>query len=52
MTSHTPPTLDLQRDALASLGSSASREWLVTNGLGGYAAGTVAGMNTRRYQAP
>ncbi len=26
-----------------------SREWLVTNGLGGYASGTVAGVNTRRY---
>ena len=25
------------------------REWLVTNGLGGYAAGTVAGAMTRRY---
>ncbi len=25
------------------------REWLVTNGLGGYAAGTVAGTLTRRY---
>src|SRR5256714_7778561 len=25
------------------------REWLVTNGLGGYASGTVAGVNTRRY---
>ena len=25
------------------------REWLVTNGLGGYAAGTLAGINTRRY---
>jgi predicted glycogen debranching enzyme len=25
------------------------REWLVTNGLGGYAAGTVAGVLTRRY---
>jgi predicted glycogen debranching enzyme len=24
-------------------------EWLVTNGLGGYASGTVAGVNTRRY---
>ena len=28
-----------------------SREWLVTNGLGGYACGTVAGANTRRYHA-
>jgi predicted glycogen debranching enzyme len=25
------------------------REWLVTNGLGGYAAGTLAGVITRRY---
>jgi predicted glycogen debranching enzyme len=26
-----------------------AREWLVTNGLGGYASGTVAGVLTRRY---
>ena len=26
-----------------------TREWLVTNGLGGYASGTVAGVTTRRY---
>jgi predicted glycogen debranching enzyme len=26
-----------------------AREWLVTNGLGGYAAGTLAGVITRRY---
>jgi predicted glycogen debranching enzyme len=26
-----------------------SREWLVTNGLGGYASGTMAGVATRRY---
>jgi predicted glycogen debranching enzyme len=25
------------------------REWLITNGLGGYASGTVAGVCTRRY---
>ena len=25
------------------------REWLVTNGLGGYASGTIAGVPTRRY---
>jgi predicted glycogen debranching enzyme len=29
----------------------ASREWLVANGLGGYASGTVAGPPTRRYHA-
>src|ERR1700674_122312 len=26
-----------------------NREWLVTNGLGGYASGTIAGAITRRY---
>jgi predicted glycogen debranching enzyme len=26
-----------------------TREWLVTNGLGGYASGTLAGVTTRRY---
>jgi predicted glycogen debranching enzyme len=26
-----------------------SREWLVTNGLGGYASGTLLGLGTRRY---
>ncbi|MGE5169923.1 MAG: amylo-alpha-1,6-glucosidase [Rudaea sp.] len=25
------------------------REWIVTNGLGGYASGTICGLNTRRY---
>jgi len=28
---------------------TARREWLETNGLGGYASSTAAGMNTRRY---
>jgi len=28
---------------------SARREWLLTNGIGGYAMGTAAGINTRRY---
>jgi predicted glycogen debranching enzyme len=28
-----------------------SREWLVANGFGGYASGTVAGVATRRYHA-
>jgi len=31
------------------LESALSREWLETNGLGGFACGTVAGANTRRY---
>src|SRR5580704_16795295 len=28
---------------------SSRREWLVTNGIGGYASGSLAGANTRRY---
>jgi glycogen debranching enzyme len=28
---------------------SSQREWILTNGLGGYAMGTAAGINTRRY---
>lgn len=28
---------------------AAHKEWLVTNGLGGFASGTVSGANTRRY---
>ena len=29
----------------------ATREWLVADGLGGYATGTVSGLRTRRYHA-
>ena len=28
-----------------------SREWLVANGLGGYASGTIAGVASRRYHS-
>jgi len=37
------------REICGDLGSAESREWLVTNGIGGYASGTVAGSQTRRY---
>src|SRR5271170_6874747 len=33
----------------ASLDELLSREWLAVNHLGGYATGTVAGLNTRKY---
>src|ERR1043166_2035337 len=33
----------------ANTEANATREWLVTNALGGYASGTVAGGITRRY---
>jgi len=32
-----------------NLDTSARREWLETNGLGGFASSTIAGLNTRRY---
>jgi predicted glycogen debranching enzyme len=34
---------------VASLEPLLTREWLITNGVGGYASGTVAGVVTRRY---
>ncbi len=37
------------REICGSLETAEEREWLVTNGIGGYAAGTVAGSLTRRY---
>jgi predicted glycogen debranching enzyme len=37
------------REILGDLGLAESREWLVTNGIGGFASGTAAGTSTRRY---
>jgi predicted glycogen debranching enzyme len=41
--------LHLDPKNFRDLDSALQCEWLVTNGLGGYASGTVAGVNTRRY---
>jgi glycogen debranching enzyme len=41
--------LDYGRDLCGDLAVAGRREWLVTNGLGGYAMGTVAGMLSRSY---
>jgi predicted glycogen debranching enzyme len=41
--------LERPQDAGTGDGVMPRREWLVTNGLGGYASGTVAGVVTRRY---
>ncbi len=41
--------IEFGREICGDLNSAESREWLVTNGMGGYASGTVAGMLTRRY---
>jgi predicted glycogen debranching enzyme len=37
------------REICGDIAAAESREWLVTNGIGGYASGTVAGSQTRRY---
>ena len=37
------------REICGDLDAAESREWLVTNGVGGYASGTIAGSQTRRY---
>src|SRR5690242_12582585 len=37
------------REICNNLAAAESREWLVTNGIGGFASGTVAGSSTRRY---
>ena len=36
-------------DVCNNLDAASRREWLETNGIGGFASSTVAGMNTRRY---
>lgn len=41
--------IEFGREICGNLNTAESREWLVTNGIGGYASGTVAGMLTRRY---
>lgn len=43
------PRLDLDRGTCSDYPVSSGREWLVTNGTGSYAAGTVSGAATRRY---
>jgi predicted glycogen debranching enzyme len=43
------PTIRLGPQVCGDLEVAPTREWLVTDGLGGYAMGTVAGLRTRRY---
>jgi predicted glycogen debranching enzyme len=44
-----PRVIDFGREICGDLAAAEAREWLVTNGLGGFACGTVAGTLTRRY---
>ena len=44
-----PTEIDFGREICCDLPAAESREWLVTNGIGGYAFGTIAGHQTRCY---
>ena len=44
-----PLAVDFGSEVCGNLEAACEREWLVTNGLGGFASGTVAGVLTRRY---
>lgn len=41
--------IEFGKDICTNLGAAAGREWLEANGIGGFAMGTIAGCNTRRY---
>jgi len=41
--------IQLKRETCGDLESALRREWLETNGLGGFASSTIIGLNTRRY---
>lgn len=41
--------LIIPREICRTFEEAATREWLVTNGLGGYASSSITGANTRRY---
>src|SRR4030067_356049 len=43
------PVISLSGKELASFDDAIGKEWLVTNGLGGYASSTILGLNTRKY---
>ena len=44
-----PPAVEFGREICCDLAAAEAREWLVTNGIGGFACGTLAGTLTRRY---
>jgi hypothetical protein len=41
--------IQFERDTCGNLGAALRREWLETNGLGGFGSSTIIGLNTRRY---
>jgi len=49
LTARELPSLLIGPSQLSGVEEALSTEWLVTNGLGGYASSTILGVNTRKY---
>jgi predicted glycogen debranching enzyme len=45
----TPPIIEFGRSICNDPAAAGTREWLITNGIGGYGSGTISGELTRRY---
>lgn len=43
------PKITVDSKAFSDVNEALRKEWLVTNGLGGYASSTILGVNTRKY---
>ena len=43
--------ISFDAETCTNFARASSREWLETNGIGGFASGTISGANTRRYHA-
>lgn len=43
------PALTIEKEKLSRFSEVIAQEWLITNGLGGYASSSVLGINTRKY---
>ncbi len=41
--------IQFKQDTCCDLEAALRREWLETNGLGGFSSSTIIGLNTRRY---
>ncbi len=43
------PSINLRKEMLSKIDDALGKEWIISNGLGGYASSTVLGLNTRKY---
>jgi predicted glycogen debranching enzyme len=41
--------MNFNKETLSDFGKAIRKEWIITNGLGGYASSTILGINTRKY---